>query len=184
MATDRKFTRFNKQQETMAFGMPEVPEGGLCLSAFLVITDTHNPNNVLMGNLNPKAPWDHIGALDPARIEVHSKGWMLPSSHLIVYESPHDAAKRILKEQLELDNLKLSEPIVISETYVPKRFQNMPRHWDIEFIFKGQIDKDQIPKPQAWTRLTFVNLGLTNKAEIARSHEDILESVGLVFKNQ
>ncbi|MGO9645400.1 MAG: hypothetical protein ACLPY5_11710 [Candidatus Bathyarchaeia archaeon] len=184
MVTDRKFTRFNKQQETMAFGMPEVPEGGLCLSAFLVITDTQNPNSVLMGNLNPKAPWDHIGALDPARIEVHSKAWMVPSSHLIVYESPHDAAKRILKEQLELDNLKLSEPIVISETYVPKRFPKMLCHWDIEFIFKGQIAKDHIPKPQAWMRLAFVNLDFTNKAEIARAHEDILESAGLVFKQQ
>ena len=182
--TDRKFTRFNKQEETMAFGMSEVPEGGLCLSAFLVITDTQNPNSALMGNLNPKAPWDHIGALDQSRIEVHSKAWMLPSSHLIIYESPHDAAKRILKEQLELDNLKLSEPKVISETYVPKRFPKIPRHWDIGFIFKGQIDKDQIPKPKAWTRLAFVNLDFTNKAEIARSHEDILESAGLVFKQQ
>ena len=168
----------------MALGMPQVPEGGLCLSAFLVITDTQNPNSVLMGNLNPKAPWDHIGALDPARIEAHSKGWMLPSSHLIVYESPHDAAKRILKEQLELDNLKLSEPTVISETYLPKRFPNMPHHWDIEFIFKGQIDKDQMPKPQAWLRLDLVNLSFTSKAEIARSHEDILESVGLAFRHQ
>ncbi|HKM77599.1 MAG TPA: hypothetical protein VJZ03_00860 [Candidatus Bathyarchaeia archaeon] len=43
-----------------------------------------------------------------------SKAWMLPSSHLIIYESPHDAAKRILKEQPELDNLKLNEPKVIS----------------------------------------------------------------------
>ena len=60
----------------------------------------------------------------------------------------------------------------------------MPRHWDIEFIFKGQIDKDQIPKSKAWTRLAFVNLDFTNKAEIARSHEDILESAGLVFKQQ
>jgi len=182
MVTDRRFTRFNRQQGMIAFGMPEVPEGGLCLSAFLVITDIQNPNSVLMGNLNPKAPWDHIGALDPARIEIHSKAWMLPSSHLVVYESPHDAAKRILKEQLKLANLKLSEPAVVSETYVPKRFPNMLRHWDIEFIFKGQISRDDIPKPQAWTRLTFVNLDFTDKVEIARSHEDILESVGLVFK--
>jgi len=101
MATDRKFCRFNKQ-ETASFGMAEVPEGGVCISAFLVISDIENPNSALMGHLNPEAPWDHLGALDSSRIEIHSKGWMLPSSHLIVYESPQDAAKRILREQLEI----------------------------------------------------------------------------------
>ena len=65
MVTDRRFCRFNKQEETRLFGMPEVPEGGLCLSAFLVITDEQNSNSVLMGHLNPQAPWDHIGGSAP-----------------------------------------------------------------------------------------------------------------------
>jgi hypothetical protein len=182
MVTDRKFCRFNKQVETMYFGMPEPPEGGLCLSAFLVITDERNANSVLMGHLNPKASWDHIGALDASRVEVHSKGWMLPSSHLLVYESPQDSAKRILREQLEAD-LKLSGPAVVSETYTPKRFPDLPRHWDIEFIFKGKISEDRIPKPFAWSELVFVNLDSAKRSTIARSHEDILEYAGLVFKN-
>jgi ADP-ribose pyrophosphatase YjhB (NUDIX family) len=182
MTTDRKFCRFNKQVETITFGMPEVPEGGLCLSAFLVITDTEKTNSVLMGHLNPKAPWDHIGALDLSRVDVHSKGWMLPSSHLMVYESPQAAAKRILREQLEIDYPVLEGPQVVSETYTPRRFPNLPRHWDIEFIFKGEISKDRIPKPYAWSNLSFVDLDSAKKSEIARSNEDILESAGLVFK--
>jgi len=182
MVTDRKFCRFNRQAETKSFGMPEPPEGGLCLSAFLVITDERNPNSVLMGHLNTKAPWDHIGALDSSRVEVHSKGWILPSSHLLVYESPQEAAKRILREQLDLD-LTLSGPHVVSETYTPKRFPDLPRHWDIEFIFKGKLSADRVPKPYAWSKLAFVNLDITKKSEIARSHEDILESAGLVFKH-
>src|SRR3989442_4075768 len=52
---------------------------------------------VLMGHMNPKAPWDHIGALDPSRVEAHSRGWMLPSSHLIFLESPDEAARRIAR---------------------------------------------------------------------------------------
>jgi len=182
MATDRKFMRFNKEPETMAFSMPEVPEGGLCLCAFLVITDSENPNSVLMGRLNPKAPWDHIGSLDASRVEIHSKRWMLPSSHLILHESPQEAARRILKEQLELTDLKLEGPRVVSEVYTPKRLPNLPNHWDFEFIFSGELRKDQLPKPDAWTTLTFVNLDHAKKTEIARSHEDILESAGLVFK--
>jgi ADP-ribose pyrophosphatase YjhB (NUDIX family) len=182
MVTDRKFCRFNKQVETMSFGMPEPPEGGLCLSAFLVITDERNSNSVLMGHLNTKAPWDHIGALDSSRVEVHSKGWMLPSSHLLLYESPREAAKRILKEQLEID-LALSGPDVVSETYIPKRFPELPRHWDIEFIFKGKMSEQSVPKPFAWSELAFVNLDTARRSEIARSHEDILESAGLTFKH-
>jgi ADP-ribose pyrophosphatase YjhB (NUDIX family) len=181
MVTDRKFTRLNREPETTAFSMPEVPEGGLCLSAFVVITDPQNPNSVLMGHLNPKAPWDHIGALDASRVKVHSKGWMLPSSHLMLHESPQEAAKRILKEQLGISALKLNGPQVVSEVYTPKRFPNLPKHWDIEFIFTGKIRKDQVPKPVAWTTLAFVNLDQAKKSDIARSHEDILESAGLLF---
>jgi ADP-ribose pyrophosphatase YjhB (NUDIX family) len=163
------------------FGMPEVPEGGLCLSAFLVITDTQNPNSVLMGHLNPAARWDHIGALDPSRVAAHSKRWMLPSSHLMLYESPQEAAKRILKEQIGIDDLQLQGPHVISETNTPKSSPKPTRHWDIEFIFKGRISKDQLPKTGAWSELTLVDLDFTKRSEIARSHEDILESAGLVF---
>jgi ADP-ribose pyrophosphatase YjhB (NUDIX family) len=135
-----------------------------------------------MGHLNPKAPWDHIGALDASRVEVHSKGWMLPSSHLLVHESPQEAAKRIIREQLEID-LRVSGPDVVSETYTPRRFPDLPRHWDIEFIFKGKTSQDRITKPFAWSELAFVNLDSTNKTEIARSHEDILEYAGLTFKH-
>jgi ADP-ribose pyrophosphatase YjhB (NUDIX family) len=130
-----------------------------------------------MGHLN------HIGALDASRVEVHSKGWMLPSSHLLVYESPQEAAKRIIREQLETD-LRVSGPDVVSETYTPKRFPDLPRHWDIEFIFKGKISQDRITKPFAWSELAFVNLDSTKKTDIARSHEDILEYAGLTFKDQ
>lgn len=183
MVTDRRFCRFNKQTETMSFGMSDVPEGGLCLSAFLVITDAQNPNSVLMGHLNPKAPWDHIGALDQSRVDAHSKRWMLPSSHLIVYESPQEAAKRILREQLEVeDDLPLLGPQVVSETYTPKRFPNLHHHWDIEFIFKGKLSKYHIPKPHVWSLLDFVNLNSINTSEIARSHEDILEAAGMTVK--
>jgi ADP-ribose pyrophosphatase YjhB (NUDIX family) len=135
-----------------------------------------------MGHLNPKAPWDHIGALDASRVEVHSKGWMLPSSHLLVHESPQEAAKRIIREQLEID-LRVSGPDVVSETYTPRRFPDLPRHWDIEFIFKGKTSQDHVTKPFAWSELAFVNLDSTKKTEIARSHEDILEYAGLTFKH-
>src|SRR5947199_7987044 len=93
------------------------PRGWFCLSAFLVISNSRNPKEVLLGHLNPDAPWDHIGALDPPRVEMNKNGWLLPACHLIVGESPQEAAKRILKEQLELKEQKLEEPMIFSEVY-------------------------------------------------------------------
>src|SRR5437867_9814632 len=118
MATERKFTRFAPVDRPMT--TREIPEGGFCLSTFLVIGRTGRPSQVLMGHLNPSGPWDHIGALDQERAEVNSKGWMLPSSHLMVGESPVAAAERILKEQLGLPMLALNGPHVFSEVYGAK----------------------------------------------------------------
>src|SRR5579862_4430146 len=129
LTTNRTFCRFNSgpalssgKIDESSMSVKEVPRGGLCLSSFLVLTEKGMSNRIFMGRLNPDAPWDHIGALDAPRMAVHSKGWMLPSSHLILYESPHDAARRILHEQLNLDEIELSEPKVVSEVYIPKRF--------------------------------------------------------------
>ncbi len=181
MATDRRFSRFSKSSSTAAFSVTEIPKDGFCLSAFLIVTDPRHPTNVLMGHMNPDAPWDHIGALDPKRVEVHSRGWMLPSSHLIFGESPEDAARRIAAEQLEVPDLELSGPKVVSEVYTPARFPGIAHHWDIEFLFRGELSAADVPHPAAWKDLAFVDLRRTTKAEIARSHEDLIESAGLRF---
>jgi ADP-ribose pyrophosphatase YjhB (NUDIX family) len=168
MVTERKFTRFNPQDRPMT--THEIPEGGICLSAFLVIGEAGHPERVLMGHLNPSAPWDHIGALDPERAEVNSRGWMLPSSHLLLGEAPEAAAERILKEQLGLPLLPLNGPHVYSEVYGAKN------HWDLEFVFIGE--RDQIAEHPAWSDLSFVDVNATPRDQIARYHEDILAHVG------
>src|SRR5438876_3846699 len=179
MTTDRRFSRFSKSPATAAFSVTEIPDDGVCLSAFLIVTEARDARKVLVGHMNPNARWDHIGALDPSRVEAHSRGWMLPSSHLIFRESPDDAARRIAREQLELSDLRFSEPKVVSEAYTPKRFPNAPTHWDMEFLFRAEMPAADLPKPAAWTRLAFLDLRRTAKAEVARSHEDVIESAGL-----
>lgn len=178
MTTDRRFCRFSRSSGTEAFGMSEVPEDGLCLSAFVLLTAEENPRAVLMGHLNPAAPWDHLGALDPSRVEAHRHGWMLPSSHLMVRESPAEAARRILTEQLGLPAVPLAGPQVVSEVYAPRRFPTARGHWDLEFLFRGTAPGKTLAVPEAWTELEFVDLRTTRKSEIARSHEEILASAG------
>lgn len=178
MTTDRRFCRFSKSAATDAFGMPEVPADGLCLSAFVLLTPRDRPSAVLMGHMNPEAPWDHLGALDPSRVEAHRHGWMLPSSHLMVGESPSDAAQRILGEQLKLPSRPLEGPQVVSEVYAPRRFPAHRAHWDLEFLFRGTLDGSSPPISEAWVELRFVDTRVTPQSEIARSHEDVLASAG------
>src|SRR5205809_2297860 len=179
MTTDRRFSRFSKSAATAAFSVTEIPDDGVCLSAFLIVTEARDSKKVLMGHMNPKAAWDHIGALDPSRVEAHSHGWMLPSSHLIFLESPDDAARRIAREQLELPDLALSGPHVVSEVYTPRRFPGTALHWDLEFLFRGRLAAADAPHPAPWNELAFVDLPRPSQAELARSHEDVTQLAGL-----
>jgi ADP-ribose pyrophosphatase YjhB (NUDIX family) len=191
MATNRQFCRFNKGRSTATGEMDrsnvttkEIPDGGLCLSSFLVLSENSDPKSVLLGHMDPKGPWDHIGALDQSRAEIHSKGWMLPSCHLMIHESPQEAASRIAREQLGISkDLKLKDPKVVSEVYTPKRFPDLSQHWDLEFIFLGSIDEKELGKTGAWLDLKFLNPSSVERSSIARSHEDILESAGFKIRS-
>ncbi len=176
MTTERRFAAFS--EKAVPPRMNDIPEGGLCLSAFVVISRSGNPDEVVMGHINPSADWDHIGAIVMMGAEEISRAWMLPSSQLIIHESPEEASRRILHEQLGLANQKLVGPLVFSEAYSRgKGWDIAPmRHWDLEFIFQGKR-ADIDPHP-AWLELRFVNLRKIKKEAIARSHEDILSHIG------
>ena len=168
MSTYRRFTRFSTT--TKPPRIDQIPDGGICLSAFVILSPPAKPNQVLMGKLNTSAPWEHLGALDKGRAETNSKGWMLPSSQLMLFESPQEAASRILIEQLSITDQKLAGPYVFSEVYGPQN------HWDLEFIFTG--DRGEVPRSDAWSELKFVDTDAVKKEDIVRSHEDILAHVG------
>ena len=167
MVTERRFAQFLRGIAPPRMG--EIPEGGLCLSVFLVISRRRDPNYVLMGRLSSDAPWDHIGALDSERVERHRKGWMLPSSHLVLGEGPKEAAERVLKEQLGLTDQTVTGPLMFSEVSGSKN------HWDLEFVYSGE--RDEAPSHEASSELKFVDMTKARKEEIARSHEDILAHV-------
>jgi ADP-ribose pyrophosphatase YjhB (NUDIX family) len=168
MPTDRRFAQF--QKDIVPPRMSEIPEGGVCLSVFIILSKHNSPNQVLMGRINKNAPWDHIGALDSVRVERHSKGWMLPSSHLILGEDPRQGASRILREQLGLIDQPVEGPRVFSEV------TGASNHWDLEFVFLGE--RSNAPSHEAWSELKFVDLTRTRREEIARFHEDILAHMG------
>jgi ADP-ribose pyrophosphatase YjhB (NUDIX family) len=168
VTTDRRFAAFSRG--ALPPRMDAVPEGGMCISAFLVISKRGEPGSVLMGRLNKNAEWDHIGALDGKRLERFSSGWMLPSSHLILFETPEGAARRILREQLGTKDQALSGPLTFADT------SGTANHWDLGFIFTGE--RESTPSSTAWDDLRFVDVAKLRREEMVRSQLDVLAYAG------
>ena len=173
MTTERRFAAFSKN--SLPPRVKTVPEGGMCISAFLVISKKGEPESVLMGKINKNAEWDHIGAIPRKRLEGFAAGWMLPSSHLMLFETPEGAARRILREQLGMRKQGLRGPLAFSDTSGPSN------HWDIGFIFTGETET--APSSAAWDELRFVDVGKLKRDDIVRSQLDVLTYAGkLVVK--
>ena len=177
MATERVFCRFTRGKDP--FSIHEIPEDGMCLSSFLLVSPLGRPNEVLVGRMNPEAPWDHLGGLGPDRVEVHRRGWMLPSSQLLLGEGPEEAARRIRTEQL--GGLPVSfEPVrIASEVYTPRRFPGNRYHWDLQFLYRGTTATLEAPRHPAWSELAFVDVPATPARDFARAHDEVLELLGL-----
>ena len=157
--------------------MSSIPEGGMCLSSFLVVwkDDEHK---VLLGKLNKNYDWVNTGALDKDSASRNSERWMLPSSHLMLFENPKAAAKRVLNEQLGLDAQGIQGPQVFSEVYDAPKYE-IKNHWDMEFVFTKQIENTERIGHPAWTELQFLDVRNLQDKEFARNHQDILAEVGL-----
>jgi ADP-ribose pyrophosphatase YjhB (NUDIX family) len=168
VTTDRRFAAFSK--DALPPRMNSLPQGGMCISAFLVVSKRGEPGNVLMGRINKNAEWDHIGALDGKRVERFASGWMLPSSHLMLFETPEGAARRILREQLGIRSQTLGGPLAFSDT------SGTSNHWDLGFIFTGE--RETSPSSAAWDELKFVEVAKLKRDEIVRSQLDVLTYAG------
>ncbi len=182
MSSERAFCRLSRVAAPNR-GRFAVPEDGLCLSAFLVIRAREDRSRVLLGRLDPSAPWDHVGALDPDRVAAWKDLWMLPSCHLMLYEGPDDAARRVLRELAGLTPRPLQGPRVGSEVYASPRHPEAKHHWDLEFIFEGEASEPEVRPGPPWRELAFVPVGSLRDDEIARSQADILRQVGLETRN-
>lgn len=151
----------------------------MCLSVFLVLERPGRDGAVLMGRIDPSAPWPEIGALDRKRAVAIAHQWMLPSCQLLLFESPSEAARRILKEQLGSEPLPLDGPFVFSDPSVRPADPGRDPHWDFHFVYRGRWSSSDAPRAPAWKHLEFVEVARIARAEIARAQGDVLELVGL-----
>ena len=151
----------------------------MCLSVFLVLEHPQRAGSVLAGHLDPNGPWWEVGALDPERLASVAERWMLPSCQLLLFESPEEAARRILNEQLGSPPLALVGPRVFSDPSARPGRPGKDPHWDLHFVFRGQWSSSAPPKVTLWKQLDFVDVARTPRTQFARDQGDVLELVGL-----
>ncbi|MGD0249809.1 MAG: hypothetical protein ABSB97_02815 [Thermoplasmata archaeon] len=179
MSEERRFTRLRRGSEPEGPGFYVVPDGGMCLSVFLVIQPTGGDPRVLLGRIDPEAPWHHLGAIERSRLATIGDRWLLPASQLLFFESPEEAALRIVREHLESDPFPLVGPSVFSEAYRRPESRPADPHWDLHFIFRGRWPSDRPPRASPWKELAFLDPVTLDAVEIGRGHADILDLVGL-----
>ncbi|HTS33065.1 MAG TPA: hypothetical protein VMI55_03895 [Thermoplasmata archaeon] len=175
----RRFARMNPGSAPLGPAYSVVPSGGMCLSAFVVLSPPGEPKRVLVGRVAPDPRWEEIGALDPERAARFANHWMLPATQLLLFESPGEAARRIGRELLGLELTDLSGPQVFSEAYRRPESTAEDPHWDLHFVFRGTGPRTP-PAHPLWRELTYLSVGETDRAGFARNHGDVLELAGWV----
>jgi ADP-ribose pyrophosphatase YjhB (NUDIX family) len=178
----RRFTRLKPASPQEIPGASTVPDDGLCLSVFLVLSPPGRGSSVLLGRIDPTAPWDELGALDAGRVRSVGDRWMLPSSQLVFFETPQEATRRILKEQLASDPIPLESPAVFSEAYRRPGSAAKDPHWDFHFIYRGRWPTATPPTAPAFRELAFVDVTRITSSDLARNQGDVLALVGLAPK--
>ncbi len=151
----------------------------MCLSVFLVLRPPGRDREVLLGRLDPTAPWFELGALEPSRVVRIGQRWMLPSSQLLFFEGPEVAAERIAREQLGTTLPPVEERSVHSEAYGRSPTSARDPHWDLHFVFRARWPSSEPPAAAAWKELAFVDLDAILPSELARGQADVLALVGL-----
>ncbi len=179
MPEERRFARLRRGSVPEGEGVSVVPDEGMCLSAFLVVRPPGRERTVLFGRPNPAGPWARVGALDPGRVARFGDGWMLPSSHLLLFESPQDAARRIAREQLGAELPAPERSSAHSEAYRRSGETSGDPHWDLHFVTEVRWPTSDPPTGGPWTALSFLDLDRLRPEEVLRGQADVLGLVGL-----
>jgi ADP-ribose pyrophosphatase YjhB (NUDIX family) len=174
---ERRFARLRNGPATA--DVNPVPDDGMCLNAFLVVRSRDRPGEVLLGQVDPAAPWGPVGGLGPDRIARIGDRWMLPASQLLLLESPDDAARRLARELLGREIEPLPAPRVLSETYRRAGSTASDPHWDLHYVYEVEGPGVAPARGRMWRRLDYRPVRTMAPEEFARGHHDVLALVGL-----
>ncbi len=171
----RRFARFSRNPPPDDLTKFQIPASGMCLSAFLLVHPAQDSPRVLLGRIRPGEGWFSAGALDVARGHRIQDGWMLPSRQLAFYESPEEAARTILAEQLPGLAVTPKLHSIASEAYpTTPGAPDGDLHWDLHFLYDCFGAPDRLAAGPLWQELRFFSPAERSGLPIARGHGDIL----------
>ena len=152
-------------------GFWHLPEGGMCLSAFLFV---RRGRRILLGRYRDHPAWAELAGLEPERVRRGAAGWTIPASQLKFGEDPRRAARRIGERILRIRGLAYSEPRVVSELYEPAWLPGR-LHYDVSFLFDATPRKGfEIRLPLWYAALEWHDPFRLAASAYARSHRDVV----------
>ena len=160
------------------FNEQNIPKGGTCLSSFLVL---RRKGTILVGKMAKPEIWVERFMVGEAFAPKYasSNKWLLPASHLMYGEKPEDAAKRVLTEQVNVSNAKLS--LLQVQSHISQN-PNDPEaaHWDICFVYTAEFRGKQLNRPEWFSELGFQNPKSLKSEDFTRGHGDVLTELGII----
>lgn len=160
-----------------SFNEANIPKGGTCLSAFLVI---RNGSSLLAGKMSEPEIWAEkfLVRREYADQLVKSGGWVIPASHLRYGESLGEAAQRLLRDMLGIKEAYYS--LIDVQSHVTEDPKDPDAaHWDLCFVFDTKIS-GRPTKPKWFSVLEFISLENLRPFDFERGHGDILQQLGLI----
>jgi len=164
-----KFGRKRSWQE-------HTPKGGVCLSSFVIV---RKGDSVLMGIPKASKAWPEKGGYPKfaAKRLEKNRSWLLPSTPLLMEESPDEAANRVVHEWAGLEGQPRFTGIQ-SHTHDSGRVEGY-NHWDICFLY--EMKANALPDKKAWwSEVRFIPISEVRKLKIGRGHRDVLEMAGYI----
>ena len=166
------------------FDPNNVTPGGTCLSSFLVITS--NGNDILVGKMDKPEIWTERFFVGEkfARTYVSSGKYVIPASHLSWYESPLDAAYRVVTQQAQVSTNKENIRLIDVQSQLggdPKDLDHPP-HWDICFLYELRL-REVVKVPEWFQELRFVQRDQLKPENFTRGHGDVLGQVRLIKRD-
>ena len=153
-------------------GFRALPPSGMCISAFVLV---EREGELLLGKYADDPRWEELAGPDEGRWRAHGKGWTVPASQLRFGEEPRAAGRRIARDILRMPDLRLSEPRVESDHYVPARFPELGMHYDLWLLFGAKLPSDATMERPPWYReLAFHAPDALAASDYARGHEDVV----------
>ena len=160
------------------------PAGGICLSSFVVVS---NGAGVLLGKMKNPDVWIERFFVSPQFVPryLSEEKYLMPASHLAWYESPLDAAERILKEQALLNFPKEKIKLLGVQSHLRGDLndEKNPPHWDICFVYEARLPAKiarKIKSPDWFGDFGFKSKTKLSASDFARGHGDVLEEAKVI----